>query len=174
MTEDYKEKVSKRYIFKFRFVRYIKLRFKLSSSSLVNQYTTYYITGIVIYFATPYCVVLWLTISGGTYGSNRFLRSSSHSNSIYSQIFLPEICWEEVAQEIFSYFRFDVWFRGFEQANTLSTRLWPLQGFFKIGILFSISIQMLVHSSMTKDCKGKVSERCIFKFHFVRDVKAEF
>ena len=28
---------------------------------------------------------------------------------IYSEICLPEICWEKIAEEIHSVFRFDVW-----------------------------------------------------------------
>ena len=31
-----------------------------------------------------------------------------HGNFIYSSEFLPEVCSEEVAEEIFSYFPFDV------------------------------------------------------------------
>ena len=52
---------------------------------------------------------LILYISGGTYSlkstpNDRFLRSFF----LLSEI-LSDICWEEIAEEIFSYFRFDFW-----------------------------------------------------------------
>ena len=37
------------------------------------------------------------------------LKSTSNDNFNLLWEFLPEICWKEVAEEIFSYFRFDVW-----------------------------------------------------------------
>ena len=58
--------------------------------------------------------VLILYMSGGTYSlkstpNDRFLRNFSWQFYLLSE-FLPEICWEEVAEEIFFfYFRFDVW-----------------------------------------------------------------
>ena len=59
--------------------------------------------------------VLILYISGGTYSftvdSERQIFLKKHFIAIFylSSEFLPEICWEEIAEEILFVFRFDVW-----------------------------------------------------------------
>ena len=74
--------------------------------------------------ATYVCCVLILYISGGTYSlksipNDRFFwRNFSWQFYLLSQ-FLPEICWEEIAEEILFVFCFDVW----PGAGTLASRL---------------------------------------------------
>ena len=48
-----------------------------------------------------------------------FLRETFHGNFIYSQEFVPEICWEKIAAEKLFVFCFDVW----PVARTLAFRL---------------------------------------------------
>ena len=68
--------------------------------------------------------VLILYISGGTYSlkstpNDRFFEKLFHGNFIYFSDILPEICWEEIAEEILFVFCFDAW----SGARTLAFRL---------------------------------------------------
>ena len=56
-------------------------------------------------------VVLILYMSGGTYRlmTTDFWETFSWQIYFLLSEFLPEICWEEGAEEIFSYFPFDAW-----------------------------------------------------------------
>ena len=79
-------------------------------------------TDLVLYNTYVVCVH-FLYMSGGTYS----LKSTPNDGLfeklfmavfIYSQ-FLPEICWEEIAEDILPVFCFDVW----PEARTLALRL---------------------------------------------------
>ena len=48
-----------------------------------------------------------LSFSGGSY--RQIFEKLFHGIFVLLSKFLPEICWEEVPEEIFSYFRLDVW-----------------------------------------------------------------
>ena len=57
--------------------------------------------------------VLILYINGGTYSfkstpNNRLFWETFHGSFNLLTEFLPEICWEEITEEIFFVFRFDV------------------------------------------------------------------
>ena len=58
--------------------------------------------------------VLILYISGGTYSlkvipNDRFFEKLFMANFYLLSEFLPEICWEEITEEILFVFCFDVW-----------------------------------------------------------------
>ena len=62
---------------------------------------------------STYVVCVSFYLKDGTYSlqsaqKNRLVRSFSRQFYLLSD-FSPEICWEEVVEEIFLYFRFDVW-----------------------------------------------------------------
>ena len=67
--------------------------------------------------------LLILYISGGTYSlkttpNDRFFWETFHGIYLLTE-FLPEICWEEIAEGILFVFCFDVW----PEARTLAFRL---------------------------------------------------
>ena len=67
--------------------------------------------------------VLILYINGETYclkstPNDKFFEQPFHGNFYFLSEFLPEICWEEIAEEILFVFCFDVWPR----AQTLAFR----------------------------------------------------
>ena len=106
-----------------------------------NRYVSYfncnikhtYITGhnnpsvriIDLVSHTTYVVcVNFLYISGGTYkfkvdSERQIFWETFHGNFYLRSEFLPQICWEEIAEEIFFVFRFDVW----SGTRTLAFRL---------------------------------------------------
>ena len=66
--------------------------------------------------------VLILYISGGTYKfkvDSERQKETFHGSFILLSEFLPEICWEEIGEEIFFVFCFDVW----PEVRTLAFRL---------------------------------------------------
>ena len=75
----------------------------------------------ILAFSYYLCSIrLFIHMSGKTYSLKStlqgrfFFRNFSWQLYLFTE-FLPEICWEEVADEIFSYFRFDVWPRVWNQ-----------------------------------------------------------
>ena len=72
--------------------------------------------------------------------NNRFLRSFSWQFVFTLRVF-TEICWEEVAKEIFSYFRYDIWLGVWTSGLTSNKPLHYLLGYgdFTTYVLYHIS-----------------------------------
>ena len=99
-------------------------------------------------------------MSDGTYilkstPNYRFLRNSSCDFYLLSQ-FLPEIWRAAVGQEIFSYFRFDVWPVVWE---TFSWQVYLLSQFFARNLLGGSRPQNIFISGETSSLKSTLNDR---------------